>query len=631
MFSEKIGANGAELFAILEFPNKVEGGGTWADYEKATRIVTSALRVNFRSASADSFENFLAQVNAELGTVAADGGALWLSKMNATVAAKYGADLYVSTVGKIHAYLFRQRQFSNIADSPSKLNPAKLFENFVIGRLAKQDVVVLSTSELTNRVSLDRLQQELSSPSIEEATQLIADLMQESAEKDLSVGTIFLAIGRERVSAEQALTSIERESGISRGKRLLSGIESGATTAARAAAGAALQLGTKIREADLRPSTLKARSIELKEKTAEMMSPERFRSLSRTKKFFVSMAGLFIVLAIADIIVGVHLRKVHKADATTQQAFTLIREDITQANSAQTYTDSDQARTLLADAETKFKALPTSAAASTDGKQLQSQLQALDDAINKVSRLESSTLTDFGGAPDRLLLINGIAYVVTLNGSSIADYNLSSHATDPSQSLGFPNLNAAATDEAGTILLKNSDGALYVYDETKNTGQIQKATLPSATIGLSTYANSPIKAYTIANTANGGIISTYINATSYSQTAGDFSSALDIATGTTGAYALLSNNILKFASGQPRAFKNPSMQFGQGSKLFLTATHVYVLDTNAKKIVEFDTSGNLVVQYESDTLTNPKDFSVDEQNKAIYILNGSQLLALPLS
>jgi hypothetical protein len=258
-------------------------------------------------------------------------------------------------------------------------------------------------------------------------------------------------------------------------------------------------------------------------------------------------------------------------------------------------------------------------------------LQALDDAINKVSRLTSSSLTDFGGTTDRILEINGTIYGLNFSAATEIPYNLSTHSASVSASLGFSNVVAAAATESNLILLKDSSGALAAFDPSTHSSSPEKATLPSGTVGLSTYANSPIKAYAILNSATGGIVSTYVNATSYTRTTGDFSNALDIATGTTGAYALLSNNILKFASGQPRAFQNPGMTFGTGSKLFLTATHVYVMDPTSKKIVEYDTGGSLVGQYESDGLTDPKDFAVDEANKVIYVLNGTQLLALPLS
>jgi len=293
------------------------------------------------------------------------------------------------------------------------------------------DTVILTTSELLNNISLDRLQQELSSPNTTESTQLIADLLQETAEKDLSVGTIFLNIGKAPLSAEQALYKIEagvfKAGLIERGKKILALSE----TALKMRSSISFQRHDrrfKNRRADLRPAAIKQRAV-------EMVDVKKFRALPRTKKFFISMAVLFIILIIADIVVGVHLKRTHRAEALTASIFSEIKDDVNNANSDQIYGNSDQAKNMLADAETKLAELSPSATSSDEGKQISQQVSALNDTINKITPVSTASVADFGMHVDRLLMIGPNIYGINYSGSSIAGYNLSAHNLSPAQSV----------------------------------------------------------------------------------------------------------------------------------------------------------------------------------------------------
>jgi hypothetical protein len=630
VLAEKTAEQGAELYAIVEIPNRTDGS-TWQDYEKISKLIANGLRGSHRVVDDDSFENALAKINSDLASFAsANSGAaaVWLTKMNAVIAAKYASEISVATVGKIHAYLLRSKQFSNISESSGRQNPAKLFENFVVGRVQGNDTVILTTSELLNNISLDRLQQELSSPNTTESTQLIADLLQETAEKDLSVGTIFLNIGKAPLSAEQALYKIEagvfKAGLIERGKKILAAFGNGTQDAAHQLASNAVAVGSKIRRADLRPAAIKQRAV-------EMVDVKKFRALPRTKKFFISMAVLFIILIIADIVVGVHLKRTHRTEALTASIFSEIKDDVNNANSDQIYGNSDQAKSMLADAEAKLAELSPSATSSDEGKQISQQVSALNDTINKITPVSTASVADFGMHVDRLLLLGQNIYGINYSGSSIAGYNLSAHNLSSAQSVAASGgISHAAVTSTNQLLLEDNKGGLYLYNPVSNTLAAQQNSFPSPTVGLSTYGSSPVKAYTISAAANGGIINEFINATNHFQTSGDFSKALDLATDNTGAYALLSNSILKFANGQSRSFSNQGGSYGQNSKIFLGTADVYVLDPTNKRIVMMNKAGTLMAQYESADFTQSTDFAVNEAQKIIYVLNGSKLLSVAI-
>lgn len=643
VLAEQTVEDGPELYAIVELPNGPEAN--WQGYENIAKVVFSGLRKQFsataRKIDDSTFENALTRINADLADIASKGSADWTKAMNAVIAVKVGGNLSLSTVGKIHAYLFRGRQFSNVADAPGAMdrrNPVKLFENFVVGKLAPNDTVILSTGDLLNYISLDRLQHELASGNIEEMTEAIADVVQGSASKDLSIGTLFLSIGAgSPASPEQALRRLESSALSERGKRAIAGIGSSIAqgigsnlaentkSAGKYMVTAAAALGKRIKETDLRPATIKSR-------TAELTDINRYRALPRAKKFFLGMAALFTVLLVVYLILAAHMHGVNKRNAAAQTAFAEIRQDIAGANGAQTYGDSATAMQLYTDGQSKFAALPKSVQNGSEGKTYGQQLAALGDILNAVVHASPSKMGDYGTAIDRMIVIGQTAYGINYAGATVTPFDLSGKKTGTASTIAISGgLNGASLTSTGQLLFEDKSGNLYLYTPSTGALQQQKAALPTGTIGLSTYANNPIKAYTVLNTSNGGIITEYLNSTTHNETSGDFSQALDIATDTTGAYVLLNNNILKFASGQPRPFTNPAgVTYGAGSKLFTGSADVYILDPADKKIVVTSKTGNLVAQYESDAFSQLKDVSVNESAKTMYVLNGSTILTVAL-
>lgn len=56
---------------------------------------------------------------------------------------------------------------------------------------------------------------------------------------------------------------------------------------------------------------------------------------------------------------------------------------------------------------------------------------------------------------------------------------------------------------------------------------------------------------------------------------------------------------------------------------------INILEPNQKRLIVYNKKGQLILQYESDKLNNLKDFSVDEKNKIIYLLDGNNVLSFP--
>lgn len=94
-----------------------------------------------------------------------------------------------------------------------------------------------------------------------------------------------------------------------------------------------------------------------------------------------------------------------------------------------------------------------------------------------------------------------------------------------------------------------------------------------------------------------------------------------------GAIYVLKNDgeIIKFTGGYKQKFEptTPDPAWNNPTKIWTSnkTDYIYVLDSGANRLAVFDKKGKLIIQYYSDKFNNLKDFSVNEQEKKIYLLN----------
>jgi hypothetical protein len=110
----------------------------------------------------------------------------------------------------------------------------------------------------------------------------------------------------------------------------------------------------------------------------------------------------------------------------------------------------------------------------------------------------------------------------------------------------------------------------------------------------------------------------------------DFSEAVDMAIDGS-IYVLKKNSeVLKFFKGsKEEEFKISAIDPGleNASKIFVSPekNYIYILEPAKQRLVVFDKTGKFILQYKSDQFTDLKDFTVDENKKIIYFLNGKSV------
>lgn len=96
-------------------------------------------------------------------------------------------------------------------------------------------------------------------------------------------------------------------------------------------------------------------------------------------------------------------------------------------------------------------------------------------------------------------------------------------------------------------------------------------------------------------------------------------------------YVLLGNgDVLKLLKGRQESFEldkiEPRLKFA--TKLFVSPEldYIYILDVIEKRLIVYNKNGKFILQYQSNQFTELKDFTINEENKIIYFLNGSKIM-----
>lgn len=109
----------------------------------------------------------------------------------------------------------------------------------------------------------------------------------------------------------------------------------------------------------------------------------------------------------------------------------------------------------------------------------------------------------------------------------------------------------------------------------------------------------------------------------------DFSETVDM--GIDGSIYVLkrSGEVLKFFKGSKEEFEISAIDPGLegASRIFVSPekNYIYILEPAKQRLVIFDKEGKFILQYRSDQFTDLKDFTVDENKKIIYFLNGKSV------
>ncbi len=635
VLAEKAPASSAELYAIVELPlfNPAAADAC----EAICLAIAGALKRAYKKNLGENiFETAAAQINEELSKLVETGNSTWINKINCILAVKDGNNFSIATCGKVAAYLYRAGEFTDISCSPDKPSPLKTFENLAFGKLRLEDVVVLSTTQLFNYLSIDRLKKLLENGNFLAGVREILDTLKQNAGPEVAFGAILNLQVSPGQTQNEEIDLEEYAAGAPVAASPLSKIFSRLKLPKFNLPKISFSWG-KFKKIFSQSKNVVSTAGSLIKSQAHNISAEKINNYSRTKKIFFISIIVLIFAFILDVSIAAQHKKIAQSQSQISGQLKTVQDLLTQAQSSLLYKDTAAAQTDVLQAQSQMP--KASAVNKTDGAlytQVSSQLNTLKQSLENTVTPQVQNLGSLGAGTTLLSLGN---YLATQINGTILSYNLTSGAVEDSALLSSQKITAAAYIKNTLAVVYNGSGLLAWDFAAKQFSTPFTPSVPSQAsfVNLKYYPTNS-RVYTIDKGSN-QIISFAVAPNGLSspvvasKAGDDFSNALDFAIDGS-IYVLTPGGIDEYRSGSPVSFTMPALftPFSGKGKIYTAIgwNNLYVLDIGNNRILVIDKKGNLVETLSSSSFTNLKDFVVDETNKVIYVLNDSSLLKVTL-
>ncbi len=646
-------AGSAELYAVAELP--ILTPAATEDCQRICLAIGSAFRRAYKTAplSENTFETAIGQINEELGKLASLGQTQWIDKLNCVLGVRQGLELSMASTGKVAAFLFRNGEFTDISCSSDQTHPLKTFQNYAIGKIRLNDLIILSTTQLLNYLSLDRLKDIMSGDFLL-GVKTIIGLLKQNSGGEASFGVLLnLQVPEGQAREQETATAgysvpagLTNKTVITRTLDYVKAFLPSSQPSAglpKSINGGGAALGQRLKNLPQNTRSLMAggNKIWQKAKTSAKavktsVNPQNFRSLSRQKKFFLASALILLLAVAANIIIAAHLKKSRAVQDQISGQLQNAKSLLANAQSLILYKDDSQAAGLIKQAGTDLP--PAKNVPSADKilySQISSQYQTLLQQIQKVTQVKVSDLGNLGKG---LSLISLPQFLGTQAVGDIISYDLQSGQIADG-ALSCPVGIVASVDVNDSSAVVYDGTSLYVWNFLSGTlgpAFTQNVPAKSSFGGISFYglnnrvylidksAAEVLSFLVTKNTISKPVVSTQGPSLAQAQ-----SLAVDGS-----IFALGQNGVNKFFAGGPAAFADSGLStpLAPGDKIYTQKSfnNIYLMDVANNQILVMDKTGNLQETLKSSQFTKLMDFAVNEPGKTIFVLNDGNLLKVAL-
>ncbi len=639
-----------ELFAVVALP--LLNPAAADDCERIGSGILGALRRCFkRSANENTFEVALGEINDEIGKLASLGQHNWTGKISAVIGARLGSRFYVTATGKASALLMRAGEFSEITETSNPKHVLKTFDTFSAGKIKVGDVLIVTTAELFNHVSIDRIKNILSQNTLEIAAQEMVRIIEDTAGPEVAFGTLLLQETEPLMVSEGIQTSdFVAQPGKS---KLLDGLSGKAKQVMSRES--ALKIWQTVRTATKRRPNLSMKKLSgmalagssaglsrIKEqaqnyKNIDFKAPvSMFKGFSKSKKFFAISVLVLLLAVIVNLFVARGKRNVTSSATTFEQNKTTVVKILSDADGKLVFKDELTASSLINEAREKVKTLAPANAAQEQAKaDLEKQIIELTQRINKIETPTITSLATLSNSGNLIALPNILA---TATGKVVVSYNINTKTTeDGTLRTNTDIVDSAYISDTQALIFDGQGLNIWNYSKGTNGGEFF-LNVPKASdfMGFVRYPTNN-RVYT-ADVNLGQVISYLLTGSTISKPVvsvkdSAIKDAQDIAVDGN-VYVLTKTGVNKYNAGKPAAFTFPVLAeaFSGKGKLYTDtkSKNLYILDSNGRIIIT-DKTGKLTKILQSNELTGATDFTVDETNKTIFVLRSGSLLELHYS
>lgn len=656
--AEKADFGQSELYVVAELP--LFNPAAAEACERICLAISSTLKRAYRKPTGgDNFETAISQINEELGKLASLGQTQWIDKLNCVLGVKDGRNFSIASCGKVSAFLLRNKEYTDISCSPEQSHPLKTFETFATGKIRLGDLVILSTTQLFNHLSMDRLQTIVSNAPFLTATQTIIALLKDNADPQTSFGVLLnLQVEPGQATEEEMDLEnyiVETPGGTSFFGKTLAYIKSvfaldksvnrtPKTTLPKISFKQRLQnfpgntqnFFQKSKNLLLSASQTAQKAGSTVRKASSTVKIENIKAFSPVKKFLLASIVILLIALVANISIALHVKK---TKATATQITATLKEIQTLLSSSQSsllYKDDVKAADYLKQAMEK---MPAENKVDSSNKELYqtivAQLAETKQQMEKITQTETENLGSLGQA-NALIKLPGY-FAVQINGQIISYNRQNGKIEDSFLKFDGTAVSSIYTEKTTASIYDGSSIVLWDY-ATGKSGNVFSQNVPdkSSFGGMSYYATN--KRVYLVDKKSATIISFLSGGESFSKPVvsvrdQSLSEAVDMAIDGS-IYVLNKSGVSKFQNGKLTNFSLPALAtpLSGSGKIYTEKdfNYLYILDSGNKRILIYDKKGTLIQTLQSATFTRPVDFFVSEKTKEIFLLNDTSLLKIKL-
>ncbi|MEK7618475.1 MAG: hypothetical protein AAB410_05015 [Patescibacteria group bacterium] len=641
---------GAESFLVAEIlePDSALGNSSG----QVVSGMQTALKTAFKkNADEETFENAVALVNAELGKQATLGQTNWVNKINCILGVRTGKVFNIATTGKTTAFLMRDGELTDLNCSSPKPHPLRTFENFASGKLQLNDILILSTPQLFNHISVDKIKTILSQGNFLKSAGQIIEILKANASPEISFGTILVL---ESKPGELPEEEINLEEYIEAAKPSAPGVLDKAWQFLQALA----VPGKKITKPPYNKtqfrdyfgmffSRLKGLGdngktlLRVISKGAEFgksnLAPSQIKKFSSEKKFFFFSLLVLLFAVIFSTSVAVYKKNKREAETKILAAIENAGKNISDADAALLYNDELSAKEYYLKAEELLSGLKgLSASQEARASEIKKENEAIKSRLEKTSVVKAENLGTLAAGN---ALISLPEYFAVQAQTHIVSLEKSTN-TVRDDALKFEGKIELAETVAKNKAVAYDGAALKIWDYSSGTGGeglISGVPQKENAVGLKLYPTNQ-RVYMLDKSKN-EILSFAVlqNSLARPQVSVNLKndegkSARDLAIDGS-IYILTNETVKKYHLGSRAEFKPVFLTPLNNPKKIQTEinfSNIYVLDSGNKRIIILKKDGSILKTLISEDFTDLMDFEVDEKNKVIYVLNGSSLLKIAI-
>lgn len=685
---EKLGS----LYMVFETINSSEKAGDVMG-AVATAIRKEYFRDADRE-MLDSLESALDQANHVLGELAEQGESEWVENFHAAVCVFSGITTHISKVGNAQLLLARHGHLNDIADGLSDSNirrPKHAFTSVASGNVTEGDILLLSTPDLTNLIPKERINKMVMGKDPSTVVNLFRSLLDDSRENNsLSCLVLRFTKAPERLPAPQVpvtmpskvSTKLEAPSKVSiRPRKPIQTERTFWSTIGRIVSGlvklvrmfittklipgvlaAFGWIGEKIKKSKkvLKRKENKPEEIFEEQNVEEYQREEpeeipakkpagKILSFIKSPKLSIAIILVFVVLFAGSLVL---LSRKKKNDAEIQGIAEKVQEARVKKDSAEAaliYNNAEQARTLVSEARAALAQVSQTEYYKDDVASLTSSLQSVQDKMEKTERIqEPNVIGDFASVAPNLktpgmAIIDNSVYAFDPANNSIYQYDIEKKeakvVSQKSEGIGYFQTALPLTADKMILFSTDSPG-MALFDTKRNELLKQEIKFPEGVKTIAAVGVFGSRMYVLSpeNKMIYGFSKTLAGYEGGSAWLKDTTIPIDkvVAMGIDGYIYLLTSdgNIHKLLKGAPVDFKQEQLTQPIQNPTRLIASeslkHLYILDSNQKRVIVYDTIGNLTKQYAFPNATKLSDIAITGKEDTLVVLDQTKIYSVPL-